>query len=161
MLTTSDHRKKVKMVTKQRTEQKIMLVNNSKNLYSNRSKCTKNENFFGGREGFPSKKKFCVLNTALPKTFYFPFFYENCQAAHFCILFVLSKKMGKRLILISNFQNGHTTAAAIALYRFIVCIKTFYQQWLIAYALETFACWISVHFTMAKEFRWRQKRWLG
>ena len=43
-------------------------------------------------------------------------------------LYYISTKMGKRLILISNFQNGHATAAAIALYRFIVCIKTFYQQ---------------------------------
>ena len=77
----------------------------------------------------------------------------------------VSKQMGKRLILISNFQNCHATTAAIALYRFIVCIKTFYYQWLIAYALETFACWISartlVHFTMAKEFRWRKKDGCG
>ena len=32
-----------------------MLVNNSKNLYSNRSKCTKNENFFYKKETSPNQ----------------------------------------------------------------------------------------------------------
>ena len=50
-----------------------MLVNNSKNLYSNRSKCTKNENFFGGREGFPSKKKFVSWTQLFQKLFIFLF----------------------------------------------------------------------------------------
>ena len=99
-----------------------MLVNNSKNLYSNRSKCTKNENFFLGEGGFPSKKKFVVSRTQFfHKVFIFLFSLKIAKQTIF-----VSKQMGKRLILISNFQNCHATTAAIALYRFIVCIKTFY-----------------------------------